>query len=196
MIGEGKLGPEIGSMQSHFAAQAEGRLPYSQGFVVVGQIGKNNKASQRLKGTSRERGIISLQPNEAMVQDTKGTVTSAYQRKRKRSSHKKHKRRPRKHRRTRHKSGHRKKRRSRRSRRSTRGRKRRHRRRRHRRRRSSRHGKRRSGRRRHRRRSSRSHRRRSKYRRRHKSRRRHSNRHKRRRVVPSSSGARALPEVL
>ena len=81
----GERDAEIGRMERHFQSQAEGRLPYNRGFVVVGELKSNRLLPNSL---SKAKGLKSLAPKRAMDEKFKQTVSAEYRhRRRKKSRH-------------------------------------------------------------------------------------------------------------
>ena len=89
----GDRGAEIGRMERHFQTQAEGRLPYNQGFVVVGELHQ--------KAAGKGSGMKSLAPKRAMDEKFKKTVSAEHRHKRRPRRRHYRRRRPRRQRRRR-----------------------------------------------------------------------------------------------
>ena len=66
-MSDGSCVTEIGTMKNHFVRQAEGRLPYTPGFVVVGTMTKSTTGQKGSKHSKNPKGIVALQPSQAMV---------------------------------------------------------------------------------------------------------------------------------
>ena len=98
-MASGQGSAEIAKMENHFESQAEGRLPFTQGFVLVGDMGNRSEVAVPPNKLDPSKGMKELAPKQGMVQTYQSTVRASqgYKRKRgegkswhKHKSHRKH----------------------------------------------------------------------------------------------------------